>query len=109
MIDVLDSPDRVIQQIAECEVIFSSSLHGQVVADSYMIPNFWTPLGDEVRGGRYKFDDYQSVFGREARSFDLVDAVSRVDSLKAGWSPPRTLGRVRRELLDSFLLPRKSR
>lgn len=53
----------VCREICECRMIFSSSLHGLVVADSYGIPNQWMTLSSNVIGGGYKFRDYYSAFG----------------------------------------------
>src|SRR5690606_28667115 len=41
MINLRDEPIEVIKQIARCEFIISSSLHGLIVADSFNIPNQW--------------------------------------------------------------------
>lgn len=105
VIDVLDSPERVIRQIAECTAVMSSSLHGLIIADSFSIPNFWTPLGSGLTGGRYKFDDYLPVFDREAVPHNLLDGIKTVDSLVSRWSPPESLRDVRQKLLNSFLFP----
>ncbi|HAV11936.1 MAG TPA: hypothetical protein DCX06_00360 [Opitutae bacterium] len=37
VIDVFDAPKDVIKQIAQCDFILSSSLHGLIVADSLKI------------------------------------------------------------------------
>lgn len=63
-----DDIDGFLQQMLECEVVVSESLHGLVFADALGIPNVW--LGDwaaPVRGGsHYKFLDYFSSVGRPA-------------------------------------------
>lgn len=61
IIDVYDKPLDVIKKISECQAVISSSLHGLVVADSLGIPNQWMQLGDQIRGGGWKFHDYYSA------------------------------------------------
>ncbi len=36
-----------IEQICECEIVISSSLHGLIISDAYAIPNYWI----EFEGG----------------------------------------------------------
>ncbi len=62
VIDVTQPSMEVIRQIAECEFIFSSSLHGLVVADSFGIPNQWVEFTRKPFGDQWKFKDYYSVF-----------------------------------------------
>lgn len=65
IIDVQQSPKKVISNIDKCEFILSSSLHGIIAADSLGIPNAWINLSDKVIGYGYKFYDYASSFGME--------------------------------------------
>jgi len=62
IIDLRNEPIGVITQIAECECIVSSSLHGCIVADSFNIPNIRVRISD-IPGSGFKFDDYYSGFG----------------------------------------------
>ena len=61
IIDPADAPWRVVAEIAACEVVFSQSLHGLIVADAFGIPNVWIAPSDDMAGGRFKFDDYFST------------------------------------------------
>lgn len=63
MIDVRSDPIEVIQDIAKCECIISSSLHALVVADSLGIPNIHLEVSDAMLGDGFKYDDYYSSFG----------------------------------------------
>lgn len=66
IIEVDADPLDVIAEIAACEVVFSSSLHGLVVADSFGIPNQRLEFDRAVNGGDWKFRDYYSGFGLDA-------------------------------------------
>lgn len=52
------SPREVAKQIKECQNIASSSLHGLVFADSFIIPNIHIKFGNKLIGGNHKFKDY---------------------------------------------------
>jgi hypothetical protein len=64
LINVKDTPEKVIQDITSCRNIVSSSLHGLIVADSFNIPNLWLEnkykLPNEEH--RFKYLDYYSIF-----------------------------------------------
>ena len=62
VLDITQRPEVLLKQIAECENIISSAMHGLIVADSLGIPNVRMILGDEITGGNYKFNDYYSAF-----------------------------------------------
>lgn len=60
VIDPVGQPTDVIREIASCEAILTTSLHGLITADSYGIPALWLDIVDELPGGRFKFLDYES-------------------------------------------------
>ncbi len=63
IIDIQQEPGVVINQIARCRYILSSSLHGLIFADGLGIPNLHI-LGElTLKGGNFKFEDYYSSFG----------------------------------------------
>lgn len=57
----------VIDEINQCEMVASSSLHGLIIADAYNIPNVWIRLSDKIEGGNFKYLDYFSAVGRETK------------------------------------------
>ena len=63
VIDSCQPPLNVLREIAQCETILSSSLHGMIVAHSLGLPAAWTVLGDQVQGGTFKFRDYLAAYG----------------------------------------------
>ena len=65
VIDVERCGSDVCHDIASCDFIVSSSLHGLVVADSFRIPNYRIKLFDNLKGGDFKFRDYASALKRK--------------------------------------------
>jgi pyruvyltransferase len=63
VIEVRRRPIQVLNDIAACEYILSSSLHGVVCADAFGIPNRWLLLSDKVEGKGFKFADYGTALG----------------------------------------------
>lgn len=55
---------NLVDQINECEIIASSSLHGIIIADVYNIPNVWIKLSNKIKGDGFKFLDYFEGCGR---------------------------------------------
>lgn len=71
LIDVQRKPRQVCRDIASCQYILSSSLHGIVVADSFGIPCTWVKLSDRVIGDGFKFRDYHAALGIEVAPITL--------------------------------------
>jgi hypothetical protein len=99
-----DPPDVVISKISACKMIFSSSLHGLIVADSYSIPNYWIKLSDRLTGGDYKFKDYYSAIGKPPVQADLEQIFNDeyLESLYESWTPIRNLKRIQQNLIGAF-------
>lgn len=62
VIDVYGAVRSVVAEIARCDFVLSSSLHGLIVADAFGIPNQWLFLS-RGRISEYKFADYYTAFG----------------------------------------------
>lgn len=91
-IDICSPIEQVISQVADCQRIVTSSLHGLILADALGIESRWEQ-SDAVYGGRFKFDDYHlGMFGTpvpdgwrtadqnvvDARTARLYDALQTV-------------------------------
>ncbi len=50
--------EHTINEIASCEKILSSSLHGLIICDAYNIPNKWIKFSNNIKGDDTKFQDY---------------------------------------------------
>lgn len=59
--------EHFINQVLECELILSSSLHGLIIADAYQIPSVWIELSKGVIGNGFKFNDYYASIKRDVR------------------------------------------
>ena len=74
IIDLGKKPIDVVKEIASCETILSSSLHGLIVADSFHIPNkhiLLYPYGERMLGDGFKFADYYSSYGLKDNCLDV--------------------------------------
>ena len=102
----LDNPDLrfVTNELASCEYIASSSLHGMIAADSLGVPNMRLVAGDRVRGGSWKFDDYaSSVPGRTLLTRQLDDALALKDcEPELTFSYAADVDRLKDETLKAF-------
>lgn len=73
-IDVFKPIEEVIEDIASCKMIYSSSLHGIIVAHAYGIPATWVKISDSLGGDGAKFRDYFASVGMDVpHPVDLRD------------------------------------
>jgi len=104
IIDVFDDVTEVLRQIASCECVLSSSLHGLIVADAFGVPNAWIKLSAKVRGDDFKFRDYYSIYGLDDRVVPLrVDQVTqeKLNQLMEDYNRPE-LEAIKRRLIEAF-------
>lgn len=65
----------VIDEIASCVFILSSSLHGLILSDAYKIPNLWIVFsGNSNKQGSFKYHDYYSSVNKYCdKAFEIGD------------------------------------
>ncbi len=83
-IDVRRTAPRVIADIARCEVILTTSLHGLVTADALGIPAAWTTLDPVGVDTDFKFRDYEAAVTPGASRHVPFDSDARLDDLVGG-------------------------
>jgi hypothetical protein len=93
----------VIDQIASCEKILSTSLHGLIVAHSYGIPAAWWKFSDNLSGDDVKFYDYFASVELDAGPLEGVSSVAEAIA-KASFLLPAgsVIKKLQRGLLASF-------
>lgn len=64
IIDVCNGTIEFLEELAECENILSSSLHGLIISDAYGIPNARISIRNALVGGHFKFVDYCTSINR---------------------------------------------
>ncbi|MDY6862767.1 MAG: polysaccharide pyruvyl transferase family protein [Thermodesulfobacteriota bacterium] len=101
VIDVARKPPAVFKDIDKCDCIFSSSLHGIIVADSFNIPNAWIYLSDKLKGKGFKFHDYFSSTGITRNPLYLDGTENLSQMLKNSHKPPEVMIEGLKERLDS--------
>lgn len=80
-IDILGSLDNFIEQISQCKIVYSSTLHGVIICHAYGIPCYWTKFADYILGDDIKYyDHYTSLYVPVAdvkpldlRRFSVID------------------------------------
>lgn len=60
-------PLATIDEIASCDIVFSSSLHGIILAEAYGSRAAWVQFSNLVVGRGFKFNDYFLSTGRPIR------------------------------------------
>ena len=104
LIDIRRTAKQVIDDIAQCECILSSSLHGLIFADSLHIPSMHILGSQALYGGNFKFEDYYSSFGLVDKPF-VLEGGSLPDKkmIIENYCVPAEMVEVKkRQLIESF-------
>lgn len=104
VIDVCNDPITVTRQIAECEYIISSSLHGLIIADSLEIPNVHIVVTDKLLGDGFKFDDYYSAYGLKHSFIDMQKTdIDRLKDIRENYKlTHKIVEQKKKEMLNCF-------
>lgn len=86
LINILGGLEEVVDDVAACHAIASSSLHGLIVADAYGVPSVWMRASELLDGDYFKFHDYLQSVGRSQedpvildRDYTVEEIVDRVE------------------------------
>jgi hypothetical protein len=92
LIDIQQDVETVIDEVAGCEWVMSSSLHGLIVAHTYGVPALWVRLRALPSGDGTKFADHYESLGTAAPAPKDVNAHERLDLRRLerlAWCPSR--------------------
>lgn len=84
IIDVCNDVENVINEINECEMTISSSLHGIIVSHAYNIKSCWVKFSDKIIGDGIKFlDYYYSINLNKVKSPIVIDSnfLSKINNI----------------------------
>lgn len=81
VIDILAPIEQVANEVASCDLVVSSSLHGLILADALGVPNTRMRITDKVAGGDFKFHDYSLAVGRPLTPAVDIQAETTVSEL----------------------------
>lgn len=65
--------EEFVKTVAAAELIYSSSLHGLICAESLGVPCVWIRFSDNLAGGNLKFHDYLSGTDRNWHNIEPLD------------------------------------
>lgn len=103
IINVLDDPLIVLRQIAQCECVVSTSLHGLIVADAFGVPNQWI-YTRSLGHSDFKFLDYYSAFDISKEAIDLNTNIFDINYIKSNYKITKSMiYKKQNDLLDAFL------
>ncbi len=98
--------EEVAREIASCEAVLSSSLHGLVFSDALGVPNAHIKIGDGLVGGLFKFQDHDSAVARPEHNVMSFGSPSKVQSVvravQEAYLPVRNLAQIQDALIKAI-------
>lgn len=81
---------RFIDEMSSCDFIVSTSLHGIIISDSYLIPNMWISVSNLIEGGDFKYYDYYEGVSKTPikKQLSLETPYDEILSWKSLWVKP---------------------
>ena len=73
---------KVVNELKSCQYIFSSSLHGLIIAYAYGIPCRHIRISDKLIGGNFKFNDFLLSIGKTEREPFLIKNYSNLQEIQ---------------------------
>lgn len=73
---------NVVDDVASCDIIFSSSLHGLILGDMYsrQRKSYHLKISNKLDGGNFKFEDYYSSINRKYENIELDDLADALNN-----------------------------
>ena len=80
-----------VDRVSACDAVFSSSLHGLIVAEAYGIANHWVSVSGNVLGQGFKFRDFFASVGKPVTTPTELDEEFDPQAFldTQSWSPGR--------------------
>lgn len=108
------SIEETLDEIASCEIVFSSSLHGIIIAYAYKVRSVWVEFSPKIDGWDFKFKDFFASIDSDCTKPIKISSVD--EALQLSKNPPaqkmqseeKRLSQIQ-NLLDTFPLPLKSK
>lgn len=87
VLNVCDPPGLFFAEMASCDAIASTSLHGLVFGEALGAPTMWLEVSDKVIGQGFKFADWFSLAGNPQREPMLPGAFASAADIIAACEP----------------------
>lgn len=81
ILNVHDNHEIFLEELNQCEFIFSSSLHGIIFAISYSIPCVWIKFSNKIYGEDFKFRDFYASLNLKIEPCESMLIIDDIKSL----------------------------
>ncbi len=82
VIDLMcNNVEDIFEKVKSCEFIFSTSLHGVIIAHCFYIPALWIKFSNRLSGDNIKFYDYFESVGLEYPIFEFSSSTYEIEDL----------------------------